>query len=71
MSRFSSNSPETSNLPRRSVLKALAAAPTAVAAASGQVFSSPLFSDLRHDDRYATAERLIGEVNASYLAGIL
>lgn len=67
MSRQSANSPATSNLPRRAVLKALAAAPTAVAAATGEAFSAPSFQvDCRKDERHLKADRLMHEVNASY-----
>jgi hypothetical protein len=57
-------SPETpSCLPRRALLKALAAAPTAVALAPGQVFSSPIADRLHsvEDERFETFRRLILE----------
>ncbi|MFT3731119.1 MAG: hypothetical protein QM780_06795 [Hyphomicrobium sp.] len=68
MSRPDSNSPSPA-LPRRSVLKGLAAAPAALAATSGEAFSStpPV---LKNDARFVKADGLITSINAAYSAFI-
>lgn len=73
MSSSPANSPATFNLPRRSVLKALAAAPTAVAAVTGEAFSFSALEDewsesLEKPERHAppnlNAGNLIARVRA-------
>lgn len=62
---ISSNSPATSELPRRTLLKALAASPAAAAAIAADTFSSnrPEFKD---DPRFVRADELMRAINAAY-----
>lgn len=54
---------------RRAVLPGIAAAPTALSAATGQAFSSPsVGSNWRRDPRFAEVDRLICEINATCVA---
>ncbi len=58
-----STSPETSPfLSRRAVLPSIAAAPTALAAVTGQAFSSPLAAGVAGDPRFAQADRLMAKI---------
>lgn len=69
---ISSNSPATSELPRRTLLKALAAAPTAIAAVTGEAFSFPAIEDEwgslqqpeRHEPPNLGAGNLIARIRA-------
>jgi hypothetical protein len=71
MSRSSKDSSHSASpqLPRRSLLKSLAAVPAAVAASTGQAFSAPLLQlEWRHDERFAKVDWLIREINETCVA---